>query len=92
MSTQSQKAARRPAKSSGRSVKKVTKSARTSEKKSKSSRARATARTSRAATVGTAKSPRKNGAKMADELHYVPMPKNVVAEVEKTWAAEIKSK
>ncbi len=32
----------------------------------------------------------KNGAKMADELHYVPMPANVVADVQKTWAAEIK--
>jgi phosphate transport system substrate-binding protein len=31
----------------------------------------------------------KNGAKMADELHYVPMPANVIADVEKTWA-EIK--
>jgi phosphate transport system substrate-binding protein len=32
----------------------------------------------------------KNGDKMADELHYVPMPQNVVKDVEKTWAAEIK--
>ena len=30
------------------------------------------------------------GDKMADELHYVPMPQNVVDEVRKTWAAEIK--
>ena len=33
----------------------------------------------------------KNGAKMADELHYVPMPANVIADIEKTWAAEIKT-
>jgi phosphate transport system substrate-binding protein len=32
----------------------------------------------------------KNGAKMADELHYVPMPTGVVRDVEKTWAAEVK--
>ena len=30
------------------------------------------------------------GAKMAEELDYVPMPKKVVAEVEKVWASEIK--
>jgi len=30
------------------------------------------------------------GAKMADELDYIPMPVNVVASVKKTWAAEIK--
>ena len=34
----------------------------------------------------------KNGAKMADELHYVPMPANVVADIQKTWAAEIKER
>lgn len=33
----------------------------------------------------------KNGAKAADELHYVPMPANVIADVQKTWAAEIKN-
>jgi phosphate transport system substrate-binding protein len=33
----------------------------------------------------------KNGAKMADELHYVPMPANVIADVQKTWAAEVKT-
>jgi phosphate transport system substrate-binding protein len=33
----------------------------------------------------------KNGAKMADELHYVPMPTNVIADIEKTLAAEIKT-
>jgi phosphate transport system substrate-binding protein len=33
----------------------------------------------------------KNGDKMADELHYVPMPDSVVADVQKTWAAEIKA-
>lgn len=33
----------------------------------------------------------KNGAKMADELHYVPMPANVIADIEKTWTAEIKT-
>ena len=33
----------------------------------------------------------KNGAKMADELHYVPMPANVIADIEKTWASEIKT-
>jgi phosphate transport system substrate-binding protein len=32
----------------------------------------------------------KNGGKMADELHYVPMPSNVVSDIEKTWAAEVK--
>ncbi len=32
----------------------------------------------------------KNGDKMADELHYVPMPDNVVSDIEKTWAADIK--
>ncbi len=32
----------------------------------------------------------KNGAKMAEDLHYVPMPANVVADIQKTWAAEIK--
>jgi phosphate transport system substrate-binding protein len=30
------------------------------------------------------------GDKMADELHYVPMPQNVVDEVRKTWTSEIK--
>ncbi|WP_232315073.1 phosphate ABC transporter substrate-binding protein PstS [Oceanibaculum pacificum] len=30
------------------------------------------------------------GDKMADELHYVAMPDNVVADIKKTWAAEIK--
>jgi phosphate transport system substrate-binding protein len=30
------------------------------------------------------------GGKMADELDYVPMPANVVADIQKTWAAEIK--
>jgi len=32
----------------------------------------------------------KNGDKMALSLDYVPMPDNVVADVEKTWATEIK--
>jgi phosphate transport system substrate-binding protein len=32
----------------------------------------------------------KNGGKMAEELNYVPMPANVVADIAKTWAAEIK--
>ena len=32
----------------------------------------------------------KNGGKMADELHYVPMPAKVVADIEKSWKAEIK--
>ena len=31
-----------------------------------------------------------NGDKMAAELDYVPMPKKVVADIEKAWAAEIK--
>ena len=31
-----------------------------------------------------------NGGPMAEELDYVPMPKKVVAEVEKAWANEIK--
>jgi phosphate transport system substrate-binding protein len=30
------------------------------------------------------------GGKMAEELDYVPMPANVVADIEKTWTAEIK--
>jgi phosphate transport system substrate-binding protein len=30
------------------------------------------------------------GGKMAEELDYVPMPANVVKDIEKTWAAEIK--
>jgi phosphate transport system substrate-binding protein len=34
----------------------------------------------------------KNGDKMAESLDYVPMPSNVVADIEKTWAAEIKGK
>jgi phosphate transport system substrate-binding protein len=33
----------------------------------------------------------KNGAKMADELHYVPMPANVIVDIQKTWAAEVKT-
>jgi len=32
----------------------------------------------------------KNGGKMAEELDYVPMPANVVKDVEKTWSSEIK--
>ncbi len=32
----------------------------------------------------------KNGAKMAESLDYVPMPANVVADIEKYWKAEIK--
>jgi phosphate transport system substrate-binding protein len=31
-----------------------------------------------------------NGGKMAEELDYVPMPKKIVAEIEKAWATEIK--
>jgi phosphate transport system substrate-binding protein len=31
-----------------------------------------------------------NGDKMAEELDYVPMPKTVVAQIEKMWASEIK--
>ncbi len=30
------------------------------------------------------------GDKMAEELDYVPMPKKVVADIEKVWASEIK--
>jgi len=30
------------------------------------------------------------GGKMAEDLDYVPMPANVVADVQKMWAAEIK--
>ena len=30
------------------------------------------------------------GSKMAEELHYVPMPANVVNSVQKVWATEIK--
>jgi phosphate transport system substrate-binding protein len=32
----------------------------------------------------------KNGAKMAEELDYVPMPAKVAQEVEASWKAEIK--
>ena len=32
----------------------------------------------------------KNGDKMAEELDYVPMPENVVKDIEKTWANEVK--
>ena len=32
----------------------------------------------------------KNGAKMAEDLDYIPMPASVAADVQKTWAAEIK--
>jgi phosphate transport system substrate-binding protein len=32
----------------------------------------------------------KNGGRMAEELNYVPMPANVVADIEKTWATAIK--
>ena len=31
------------------------------------------------------------GAKMAEELDYIPMPESVVKLIEKTWTAEIKS-
>ena len=33
----------------------------------------------------------KSGGKMAEELDYIPMPDSVVQQIEKTWAAEIKS-
>jgi phosphate transport system substrate-binding protein len=33
----------------------------------------------------------KNGGKMAEELDYVPMPENVVSDVEKMWSSEIKT-
>jgi phosphate transport system substrate-binding protein len=32
----------------------------------------------------------KNGGKMAEALDYVPMPANVVADIEKYWSTEIK--
>ncbi|MPZ36547.1 MAG: phosphate ABC transporter substrate-binding protein PstS [Rhizobiales bacterium] len=32
----------------------------------------------------------RNGAKMAEELHYVPMPANVINHVQKMWATEIR--
>jgi phosphate transport system substrate-binding protein len=32
----------------------------------------------------------RNGGKMADELHYVPMPVNVVKDIQTMWAKEIK--
>lgn len=32
----------------------------------------------------------KNGAKMAEELHYVPMPANVIGDVQKYWTSEVK--
>jgi phosphate transport system substrate-binding protein len=31
-----------------------------------------------------------NGGKMADELHYVPMPANVIKDIQNMWAQEIK--
>jgi phosphate transport system substrate-binding protein len=31
-----------------------------------------------------------NGAKMAEELDYVPMPKRVVGDIQKVWTDEIK--
>ena len=31
-----------------------------------------------------------NGAKMADELHYVPMPANVIKDIQNMWVQEIK--
>ena len=31
-----------------------------------------------------------NGAKAAEELDYVPLPASVIAQIEKTWATEIK--
>jgi phosphate transport system substrate-binding protein len=33
----------------------------------------------------------KNGGKMAQELDYVPMPDNVVSDIEKMWSADIKT-
>src|SRR5262245_36455335 len=33
----------------------------------------------------------RNGGKAAEELHYVPMPAKVVADIEATWKAEIKN-
>jgi phosphate transport system substrate-binding protein len=33
----------------------------------------------------------KNGGKMAEELDYVPMPENVVSDVEKMWSSDIKT-
>jgi phosphate transport system substrate-binding protein len=32
----------------------------------------------------------KNGGKMADDLHYVPMPANVVKDIQNMWATDIK--
>jgi phosphate transport system substrate-binding protein len=32
-----------------------------------------------------------HGSEMAEKLHYVPMPKNVVKMVEATWAKEVKA-
>jgi len=34
----------------------------------------------------------KNGGKMAEELDYVPMPQNVVADIEQMWARDVHSK
>ena len=31
------------------------------------------------------------GGKMAEELDYVPMPANVVAQIRKTWAEQVKA-
>ena len=33
----------------------------------------------------------KNGGKQAEELDYIPMPDSVVKQIEKTWAADVKS-
>jgi phosphate transport system substrate-binding protein len=32
----------------------------------------------------------KNGGKAAEDLDYVPMPANVVADIEKSWTTDIK--
>jgi phosphate transport system substrate-binding protein len=32
------------------------------------------------------------GAEMAKELDYIPMPDNVIAQVKKTWAADVEQK
>ena len=35
--------------------------------------------------------PSSKGGKMAEDLDYIPMPDTVVKQIEKTWAADIKS-
>ena len=44
----------------------------------------------RAKRSSSSPGPMPNGGKMAEELHYVPMPANVVKDIQNMWATEIK--